>query len=150
MQARILKSARWVTLFSLTLMPLAASTIITFDQIAVTDNDQESGTITTQGFNFTSPSFHINNDPTACAGGCVSDNSQYLAVAGPNEDSPVTVTSADNGAFSVTSLDAAKLWLTPGGLGGYPNADTLDLTGTLTSGGTVSLSLTLPPQSRMR
>ncbi len=127
---------------SVVLVPLRAATI-TFDQIPVTENDLQSGTITTQGFDFTSASFHIINDPGACAGGCVDDGSQYLAVVAPLLDSPVTVTSAGGGLFSVTGLDGAKLFLTPGGLGGAPNADTLDLLGNLAGGGTVSTSLTL-------
>ncbi len=127
------------------LLPLSAETV-TFDQILVTDNDIQSGTITTQGFNFSSSSFHIVNDPAACAGGCVDDGSQYLAVVGPALDSAVTVTSAGGQPFSVTGLDGAKLFLTPGGLAGAPNADTLDLLGMASGGGTISISLTLPAE----
>ncbi len=120
-------------------LPLRAE-VITFDSYPVTDNDLQSGTITTQGFNFTADSFNIINVPGDCAGGCVDDGSQYLASSG----STVTVTSANGLPFSVSSLDAARLFLTPGGLASNPNADTLDLLGTLMGGGTVSASLTLP------
>ncbi len=128
---------------------LSAGTI-TFDQIAVTNNDIQSGTITTQGFDFTSSSFHTINNPAGCAGGCVDDGSQYLAVAGPSVDSPVTITTAGGQAFSLTSLDGGKLFLTPGGLTGLPNADTLDLMGAIKGGGTVSASLTLPAEGTFK
>lgn len=146
MRENIWKFLGFVTLLVFAFIPLQAATVITFDGILVSDNDLQSGTVTPQGFDFTSQSFHINNDPSACPGGCVDDGSQYLAVAGPGEDSAVTVTSTDHGPFSVSALDAAKLWLTSGGLNGYPNADTLDLTGTLSAGGTISISLTLPAE----
>jgi hypothetical protein len=120
--------------------------VITFDMIPPPGNAPQSGTLTTQGFNFTSPSFHIIDQPGLCAGGCVDDGTQYLAVAGPSLDSAVVVTNAGGSVFSVTGLDAAKLFLTPGGLFGSPNADTLDLLGTLAGGSSVSVSLTLPAE----
>ena len=130
---------------TLAVIPLRAD-VITFDQVPPPGNAIQSGTVTTQGFNFTSPSFHIIDQPAACAGGCVDDGSQYLAVAGSGLDSPVVVTNAAGQTFSVFALDGAKLFLTPGGLNGDPNADTLDLLGTLSSGGTVSASFTLPAE----
>ncbi len=130
---------------ALTIIPLQAE-VITFDQIPSPNNAIQTGTITTQGFNFTSSSFHIIDQPGLCAGGCVDEGSQYLAVIGPGLDAPVVVTNAAGQAFSVSGLDAAKLFLTPGGLDGYPNANTLDLSGTLSGGRTVSAYLTLPSE----
>ncbi len=130
---------------ALTLVPLRAATI-TFDQLPPSGNAIQSGTVSTQGFNFTSPSFHIVDQPNSCAGGCVDNGSQYLAVVGPGLDSPVVVTNTAGQTFSVSTLDAARLFLTPGGLNGNPNADTLNLLGTLSSGGTVSASLSLPTE----
>ncbi len=131
------------------LLPLRAD-VVTFDLIAPPGNAVQSGTLTTQGFNFTSQSFHVIDQPSLCAGGCVDDGSQYLAVAGPGLDSPVTVTTAGGQLFSVSGFDAAKLFLTPGGLSGNPNADSLDLLGTLSGGGTVSTSLVLSAEGLFR
>jgi hypothetical protein len=128
-----------------TMLPLRAD-VITFDSISPPGNAIQTGTVTTQGFNFTSPSFHVIDQPTLCAGGCVDNGSQYLAVAGPDLDSPVGVTSMSGEVFSVSRLDAGKLFLTPGGLGADPNADTLTLLGTLGRGGTISTSLILPAE----
>lgn len=126
-------------------LPLEAD-VVTFDQVPPPDNAIQSGTVTTQGFNFTSASFHIIDQPSLCAGGCVDDGSQYLAVAGPGIDSPVVVTTAGGQTFSVSGLNAAKLFLTPGGLGDDPNADTLNLLGVLSGGKTVSTSFSLPAE----
>ena len=130
---------------ALTSGPLRAD-VITFDQLPPSGNAIQSGTVTTQGYNFTSPSFHVIDQPSLCAGGCVDNGSMYLAVVGPGLDSPVVVTNASAMPFSVSALDAAKLFLTPGGITGDPNADTLDLMGTLTGGATLSASLTLPAE----
>lgn len=138
-----MKRTQWVPLIVtgllFALVPAFAD-VITFDSYPVVDNDQQSGTITTQNYNFTADSFAIINIPGDCAGGCVDDGSQYLASTG----STVTVTQASGLPFSLSSLDAARLFLTPGGIGSFPNADTLDLIGTLMNGSTVSASLTLP------
>lgn len=118
----------------------AAADVITFDSYPVLDNDLQSGTITTQNFNFTADSFYIVNMPGDCAGGCVDDGSPYVASTG----STITITRSANLPFSLVGLDAARLFLTPGGIGSFPNADTLDVVGTLMNGSTVSKSLTLP------
>ena len=118
----------------------AASVTVTFDPVGPTGDAEQSGTVTTQGFNFTSASFH-----TVCEGGCVANGTEYLASLA-NFDSPVVVTSVSGQPFSLSGLDAAKLFLTPGGVFGSPNADTLNLSGTLTGGGTVSTLLTLPAE----
>ncbi len=130
-------------LLTFTLIPLRADTV-TFDLLPPPGNAIQSGTVATQGFNFTSDSFHIIDQPALCAGGCVDDGSQYLAVAGPSLDSPVVVTTAGGQLFSVFGFDAAKLFLTQGGLDGNPNADSLVLLGTLSGGATVTTSFVLP------
>lgn len=124
-------------------LPMHAD-IVDFESVPPSGNAIQTGTLTTQGFDFSSVSFHVIDDPTGCAGGCVDNGSQYLAVAGPGVDSPVMMTATGGQSFSVTSLDAAKLFLTVGGLTDDPNADTLDVLGTLSGGGTVSQSLLLP------
>ena len=136
----IIHTAGLVTAGLLVALWPAAAEVITFDSYPVSDNDLQSGTITTQGFNFTADTFYIVNAPGDCAGGCVDDGSQFLASTG----STVTVTNPRNIGFSLAGLDSARLFLTPGGIASLPNADTLNLLGTLMNGSTVSTSLTLP------
>lgn len=133
---------------ALAALPLAAGNV-TFNGVPASDNPIYIDPLTTGGFVFSPTgggSFHVIGTPSLCAGGCVDNGSTYLAVAGPALDSPVLMTSVSGKPFSITSLDAAKLFLTPGGLGGLPNADTLDLLGTFAGGGTITVSLTLPAE----
>ena len=118
----------------------ATATVLNFNSVGPTGNAMQSGTITVGNFNFTSPSFHIIDNPASCAGGCIDFGSESLAYLGPNFDSPVTITAANGGTFSFTSVDAAPLFLTPGGIGSFANADTVNITGTVQGGVTVNLA----------
>jgi len=137
-----MRTAILLTAISWAVMPATAS-ILNFNSVGPTGNGMQSGAITVGDFNFTSPSFHIIDDPASCAGGCIDFGSESLAYLGPNFDSPVTITAVGGGTFSFASLDAARLFLTPGGIGSFTNAATVNLAGTLQGGVTVNQALTL-------
>jgi hypothetical protein len=150
-EERLMKNTSWFSLlvaavvFAVSL-DARADTIITFDSVPSVGNPIRTTPLTTDGFTFTSLHYHIIDTPSDCSGGCVSDGTNYIAVDGPTLGFPLVMTAAGGGTFSLISLDAAKLWLTIGGLPGFPNAITFDVTGSLTGGGTVSASLTLPSE----
>ncbi len=132
-----------IALLTMSVLPLTASTV-TFDPFPFNDSRILSGTVTIEGFDFTSAHFHIVGVPNPC---CVSDGTKYLGVDGFALGFPVTMTEHGGGTFSVLGLDAAKLFLQVGGNGpGFPNAVTLDLLGNVLGGGTVNTSLLLPPE----
>lgn len=120
----------------------ARPAIVSFD--AFPDNSSPILTAASvDGFDFASEHFHIVGVPNSC---CVSNGTKYLGLDAPSLGFPVTMTKTGGGTFDVTGLDGAKLFLTVGGLAGFPNAITLDLLGNLSGGGTISTSLVLPPE----
>src|SRR5215475_5657339 len=123
-----------------------ADTIITFDSVPSVGNPIRTTPLTTDGFTFTSLHYHIIDTPSVCLGGCVSDGTNYIAVDGPTLGFPLVMTEAGGGTFSLISLDAAKELLTIGGLPGFPDAITFDVSGSLSGGGTVSAYFTLPSE----
>jgi len=124
----------------------AQAVVVTFDDIPNTGNSIRSTPVVSFGFSFVSAHYHILDTPGLCTGGCVSDGSQYLAADAPNLAFPVAMTSVGGDPFSLTSLDGAKLWLTPGGLPGFENARTLEVEGTFMGGGSIHASFLLPAE----
>lgn len=127
----------------------AAGAVINFDSVVNGSPNQEYNTsLTTQGYTFTSAHFHINDTPASCSfGGCTTLNgTQYINVDGPQLGFSVVMTRQGGGTFNATSIQASRLFVdgTTSALANFPNADFLVLTGALSGGGTVSVSIPLP------
>jgi hypothetical protein len=133
----------------ISLAGLASGAVIDFNSVVNgSANADRTTPLTTQGYTFTSAHFHINDTPGACAfGGCTTLNgTQYLNLDAPQLGQPVVMTRAGGGSFNLNSLQASRLFVdgTASALLNFPNADTLELVGELSGGGTVSVSISLP------
>lgn len=127
----------------------AAGAVINFDSVVNgTANEARTAPLITQGFTFTSSHFHINDAPASCSfGGCaVLNGTQYLNVDAPQLGLAVVMTRSGGGTFDVTGIQASRLFVddTAASLANFINADNVVLTGALSGGGTVSVSILLP------
>jgi hypothetical protein len=122
----------------------AAATTITFDAVLSSGNNTLT-TLTTDGFVFTSLHFHTIDNPATSFGGSPNNGTIYIAEEAGSLGRPITMALVGGTQFTLSSIDAAKQFLDNAAAagGGFPNADTLDITGFLAGGGTVSASFSL-------
>ena len=101
----------------------AWAAVIDFEGVPSAGNPIRSGTLTVDGFDFTSGYFHIIDSPGACSfGGCVSPE-QYIAEEAGSLGQPITMTKSGGGTFTLNSFDFDQLFMdsTAAGVGGFPN-----------------------------
>ncbi|MBI5256665.1 MAG: PEP-CTERM sorting domain-containing protein [Burkholderiales bacterium] len=89
------------------------------------------------GFVFSSSHMHVVAPSIALA----SNGTQSLVEEAGGLGGPITMTHGGGATFSISSLDAAEVFV--GGSAGFPNASILRVVGTLFGGGTVTADLAL-------
>jgi hypothetical protein len=120
----------------------AWAAVIDFEGVPSAGNPIRSGTLTVDGFDFTSDHFHIIDSPGICLfGGCVSPEQYIWEEAGPL-GLPITMTKSGGGTFSFDGFDADQAFnnSTAAAAGGFPNASFFDVFITFGGGGTTLLS----------
>jgi PEP-CTERM motif-containing protein len=120
----------------------AWAAVIDFEGVPSTGNPIRSGTLTVDGFDFTSGHFHSIDSPGACSfGGCVSPE-QYIAEEAGSLGQRITMTKSGGGTFTLNSFDFDQLFMdsTAAALGGLPNAVVPYLWVTLVWGFTIGYS----------
>jgi hypothetical protein len=126
----------------LTLALAVASTpgwaaVIDFEGVASSGNPIRTGTLTVDGFDFTSDHFHIIDDPGICFfGGCVAPE-QYIWEEAGALGEPITMTMAGGGTFSFEGFDVDQAFndSAAAAAGGFPNADIFEVLVTFGGGG---------------
>jgi hypothetical protein len=118
---------------------LITNATVTFNSFPVVDNDIQSGTHAIEGYNFTSAHWHVIND--FFPGISQPTDGQYLGLDGPTLAFPITMSQVGGGSFSLLDFMGNELWnsVPPG----FPNATSIELTGNVHGGGTVTTSLAL-------
>ena len=126
---------------SLTAHAPASAAVITFDDVTVPGTFLPAAAITSNGFTFThAPAGNIaviKDTATVCAGGCVDNGSQYLAVLNGAAPFKVVMSQGSGNPFTLVSFELATAFRFDPGAG-----KTVDVTGTLAGGGTVTQSVT--------
>jgi len=98
--------------------------VIDFEDVPSAGNPVRSGTLTVDGFDFTSGHFQIIDTPVACPfGGCVTPG-QYIAEEAGALGQRITMTKSGGGTFTLNSFDFDQLFMdsTAAAAGGLPNA----------------------------
>jgi hypothetical protein len=116
--------------------------VIDFEGVPSVGNPIRSGTLSVDGFDFTSDHFHIIDSPGACLfGGCVSPEQYIFEEAGPLGEA-ITMTRTGGGTFSLDLFDADQAFnnTTAAAAGGFPNASFFDVFITFGGGGTTLLT----------
>ena len=124
----------------------AAAAVIDFNGVPSSGNTNQSPSLTTQGFVFTSGHFHTIDDPGLCTfGGCVGNGTTYLAVDGPGLGFPILMTALGGGVFSLLGFDGDILFLDTAAAasGGFADATSIGVVGSVSGGGTLSTSFLL-------
>ncbi len=137
-----MKRATWViAVLSLVMwVGQAQATTVTFDSVPSVGNPILTS-LTTQGFTFTSGHFHTMDSPTiALFGGAVANGTIYIAEEAGSLGVPITMAEAGGQRFTLSSFDGAEMFLDPAAAaaGGFPNANQINVVGSLWGGGTVS------------
>jgi hypothetical protein len=115
----------------------AWAAVIDFEGVPSSGNPVRSGTLTVDGFDFTSAHFHITDSPGSCMfGGCVTPE-QYISEEAGSLGQPITMTRSGGGTFSFDGFDADQLFLdsAAAAAGGFPNADFFRVLVTFGGGG---------------
>jgi PEP-CTERM motif len=121
----------------------AWAAVIDFEGVPSSGNPIRSGTLTVDGFDFTSGHFHIIDSPGSCQfGGCVSPDQYIWEEAGTGFGLPITMTRTGGGTFSFDLFDADQAFndSAAAAAGGFPNASVFDVFITFGGGGTTLLS----------
>jgi hypothetical protein len=103
----------------------AWAAVIDFEGVPSSGNPIRSGTLTVDGFDFTSGHFHIIDNPSICDfGGCVTPQ-QYIAEEAGSLGLPITMTKSGGGTFTFDGFDADQNFIdsAAAAAGGFPNAD---------------------------
>jgi hypothetical protein len=137
-----MKRATWViAVLSLVMwVGQAQATTVTFDSVPSVGNPILTS-LTTQGFTFTSGHFHTIDSPTlASFGGDVANGTIYIAEEAGSLGLPITMADAGGQPFILSSFDGAEMFLNSAAAaaGGYPNANQINVVGSLWGGGTVN------------
>ncbi len=119
----------------------AWAAVIDFESVPNTGNSIRSGTLTVDGFDFTSGHFHIIDTLACLFGGCVPPTKYIFEEAGPLGQ-PITMTRTGGGTFSFDLFDADQSFndSAAAAAGGFPNASVFDVFITFGGGGTTLLS----------
>jgi hypothetical protein len=119
----------------------AWAAVIDFEGVPNTGNSIRSGTLTVDGFDFTSDHFHIIDNPSCLFGGCVTPVKYIFEEAG-SLGLPITMTRTGGGTFSFDLFDADQAFNDSGAAaaGGFPNASFFDVFITFGGGGTTLLT----------
>lgn len=131
-------------LFWVSLTAIASANVIDFEN-APNVGSPAITSFSSGGFTFTSSHEHTVPDTESCwAGGCVKNGTKYLLTEVAS-GSPITMTHNFGLPFSLISFDAAEVFLNASRAAelGEPNANQIDLLGTLLGGGNVSTSFIL-------
>lgn len=123
----------------------ASATVINFDSAPGSGNPIITS-YAESGFTFTSSHMHTVDSPTICLyGGCVDDGTTYLSEEAGSLGGPITMSSTNGSAFNLLGFDGAEVFLdaAAASAGGFPNANMINVVGTLMGGGTVSALLSL-------
>ena len=120
---------------------LVTTATVTFNSFFAGNNDIQNGTHAIEGYNFSSPHWHIIND--FFPGISPPTDGQYLGIDGPaaGYGLPVTMSQVGGSPFSLLDFMGNELWTSVPA--GFPNATSIELTGNVHGGGTVSTSLAL-------
>ena len=121
------------------------ATIVTFDGVPSVGNPILTS-LTTQGFTFTSGHFHTIDSPTiASFGGDVANGTIYISEEAGQLGLPITMADAGGQPFTLIGFDGAEQFLNAAAAaaGGYPNANQINVLGTLSGGGTVNAMFAL-------
>ncbi len=126
--------------FALTVVGQAEAQVLTFNELAPTDNPIRTSLTCgeTSGFRFLSDHFHVigtSNDAQFSSNGTT--HIGYESARGY----PITMTRVGSGTFSLLSLDVAEFWSSP--VPAHPDAQMLTITGIRQGGGTVSYTVNL-------
>ena len=130
--------------------------VITFDDFTAVPSGNGSAeavkVVSSGGFDFVAPEFHIVVDPALCGfGGCVGNGTHYATsdipdrLVNPTRGGPVTMARSGGGRFSLLAFDGSDLVLDDlaARLAGHPNAFTIEVDGHQSGGGTLSASFIL-------
>jgi len=131
----LLASAAMAAVFAVA--PVSASAV-TFNSF-FSGNAIQSGTVPIEGFDFTSGHFHIIDTFGSNLSAPVDGN--YLGIDGPSLGLPVTMSPSGGGTFSLSDFMGNGLFaVVPPG---FPNATSIELTGNVHGGGTLTDSFIL-------
>jgi hypothetical protein len=121
---------------------LADIILIDFDTNTFPTSSIRTGTLSTQGFDFTSEHFHVwSSDQVQYS---VAGTGGYLVGDGYRLGRPVTMAPSQGGTFSLLSLDASRLWNNDEYADfGFINGTTIDLLGYGAGGNTYSAQFEL-------
>jgi PEP-CTERM motif-containing protein len=116
--------------------------VIDFEGVPSVGNPIRSGTLSVDGFDFTSDHFHIIDSPGACLfGGCVSPEQYIFEEAGPLGEA-ITMTRTGGGTFFFDGFDADQAFndSVAAAAGGFPNADFFRVLVTFGGGGSTVIT----------
>ena len=132
------------------------ASIVTFDDFVVVPTGNGSAkavkTVSSAGFAFVAPQFHIIVNPALCGlGGCAGNGTHYAVSdipdrgIDPTSGGPVTMSRIGGGAFTLLAFDGSTLLLddVAASLAGLPNANSVEVVGHQSGGGIVSASFAL-------
>lgn len=145
-----MRLGRKLLVCSILLLPLlytlpAHALVITFNTVPSVGNPVVT-VLTTDGYTFTSGHFHTVDSPGICVfGGCVDNGTIYISEEAGSLGLPITMARSDGTPFTLNGIDGAEVFIDSAAAiaGGFPNAFTLDLEGSLSGGGTLSISFAL-------
>ena len=121
----------------------AWAAVIDFEGVPSAGNPIRSGTLTVDGFDFTSDHFHIIDNPGGCSfGGCASPD-QYIFEEAGSLGEAITMTKTGGGTFTFDGFDADQAFnnSAAAAAGGFPNASIFDVFITFADSSTTLLSL---------
>ena len=121
------------------------ASVVTFDAVPGVGNPTLT-TLTTEGYTFTSGHFHTIDSPAGTAFGGAADNGTiYITEEAGPLGMPITMAAAGGQPFNLISFDGTEPWInaTAAAIGGFPNANYLNVVGNLSGGGTVNAQFAL-------
>lgn len=119
---------------------LASAVLVDFEDVVFSDDRPIVTSTTSRGFNFSS-GHHHEISVSASGGDIASNGTQFISEEGGSLGTPITMTQVGGGTFSLSSFDAAEVFVVAPS--DFPNALLINLAGNLSGGGTVNASFTL-------
>ena len=145
-----------IMVMTISTLSAAEAAVVTFDDFVAVPTGNGAGaavtSVTTGGFDFTAPQFHIIVNPSLCGplGGCVGNGTHYATSDSivrdrsgtPIRGGPVTMTRHGGGTFSLLAFDGSELFVdsVAASLAGVLNATGIALVGHQIDGGTLFAS----------
>jgi hypothetical protein len=122
-----------------------AFTLIDFQNVPGGGNPT-FGSLSTQGFTFTSEHAHLVGEPGICGFDGCTEPPTYVGEEEGGYGRPITMARDDGGTFGLRTVQGAQLFNNDeeAAAGGYPNAVLLKVEGVTVNGGTVRALFPLP------